>query len=257
MYPVLFQWGSFKVYSYGLMMALAFLSALGIVYWRAKKTGQNPDLYIEAIVWFIFSGLLGARLFYFIWYPAVFFQDPIAALLSQGGLVWYGGVIGALLASLVFARMKKIKWSVFADTFAPAAALGLAIGRIGCLLSGCCFGGHTGLPWAMTYPHWHETAGLPVHPSPLYESLTMIAVFFTLILLERAKPFTGFLMAVFFVCTGLTRFFVEYTRGDRLIWFQALDFSASQLISIGIVFSGLLLMIFYRQSASQFKKSYR
>jgi phosphatidylglycerol---prolipoprotein diacylglyceryl transferase len=177
----------------------------------------------------------------------VFFNDPLGSLLSQGGLVWYGGVIGVLLASLIFARVKKMTMGHFGDIVAPAAALGLAIGRVGCLLAGCCYGAVCDLPWAIQYPHTHETHGLPVHPVPLYETGLMLLVTFWLLKMDKTKPFEGFTLWWFFILASLVRFGLEYLRGDRLVWSlewaQGLNLSASQVVSIGGMVLGAAMLL--------------
>jgi phosphatidylglycerol:prolipoprotein diacylglycerol transferase len=265
MHPILFQVAGLKIYSYGLMVGLAFVLGFWLITARAKRAGDNPDIYLEAAIWFIIAGIGGARLFYFLWFPQVFLHDLIGSLLSSGGLVWYGGVVGVLLATLLFTRLRKIRLLHFTDIVAPAAALGLAIGRIGCLLAGCCYGSVCELPWAIHYPLTHETHGLPVHPAPLYETALMLLTAGFLLLLERNAWLKnrrlsaagrasglgllseGTVSAYFFILASLARFFVEGVRGDRLTWLHwgAIELSASQVMSLG----GLLLAfaIFYWQ----------
>jgi phosphatidylglycerol:prolipoprotein diacylglycerol transferase len=249
MHPILFQVFGIKIYSYGLMVGMAFLLGFLLITARAKRAGENPDTYLEAAIWFIIAGIGGARLFYFIWFPQAFFHDPLGSLLSSGGLVWYGGVIGVLLATLVFTQIRKLRLLHFTDIVAPAAAIGLAIGRIGCLLAGCCYGSVCDLPWAIHYPLSHETHGLPVHPAPLYETFFMLLVAGLLLKMEQKSPLKeGTLSAWFFILASFVRFFVEGVRGDRLTWlnFGAFDVSASQVMSLfGVV---LGLAIFYWQS---------
>jgi phosphatidylglycerol:prolipoprotein diacylglycerol transferase len=242
MYPVLFEFFGLKIYSYGVMVALAFLLGFALIFHRARQAGDRVDDYMEAAIWFIIAGIGGARLFYFIWYPDVFLQDPIGTMLSQGGLVWYGGVIGVTVAVLLFTRIKKIRLFHFADIVAPAAALGLAIGRIGCLLSGCCFGSVCNVPWAIQYPHIHETHGLPVHPAPLYETFLMLAAMGALLKLDQKKPFEGYTTGWFFIMAGLVRFVLEYYRGDRLVWIEPLNLSASQVVSVAGILIGVLAL---------------
>lgn len=256
MHPVLFRFFDINVYSYGVLVALAFVAGFALIVRRAAKAGENPDSYLEAALWFIIAGIGGARLFYFLWFPQVFFQNPLGSLFSSGGLVWYGGVIGVLLATLFYTRLKKMSLFHFTDIVAPAAALGLAIGRIGCLLAGCCYGSPCDLPWAIRYPHTHETLGLPVHPAPLYETVLMLGVTLLLMTLERyqagqRKLFDGFTTGWFFVLAGLVRFAVEAVRGDRLVWFGfgGLELSASQAISLLGVLVGALLLTFCPHTA--------
>lgn len=239
MHPFLFEIFGLKIYSYGVLVALAFLLGFALIVHRAKKAGDNPDDYLEAIIWFIISGIGGARLFYFIWYPQVFLSNPIGSLFSQGGLVWYGGVIGVIIASLIYTRLKKIGMNHFGDIVAPAAALGLAIGRVGCLLAGCCYGALCDLPWAIHYPHSHETHGLAVHPAPLYETGLMLLVMLVLLKIDKKKPFEGYTLWWFFIMASVVRFGLEYLRGDRLVWITGLDLSASQVVSIAGMILGL------------------
>lgn len=251
MHPLLFEIFGLKIYSYGVLVALAFVLGFTLILYRAKKAGDNPDTYLEAAIWFIIAGIGGARIFYFIWFPQVFFEDPLGSLTSQGGLVWYGGVIGVLVAGLIYARIKQIRFFHFADIVAPACALGLAIGRIGCLLAGCCYGAVCNLPWAVHYPHSHETLGLPVHPVPLYETFLMLCVTGILLKLDSNKPYIGYTIGWFFILASLVRFVLEYYRGDRLVWLAALDLSASQVVSIlGAVLGVLLLVMSSRLSSS-------
>lgn len=252
MHPVLFEIFGLKIYAYGIIIAIAFFVGFLLIGRRARQHGQNPEDYLEALIWFIISGIGGARLFYFFWYPDLFFTDPIGSLLSQGGLVWYGGVIGVLLASLIYSRIKKIDWFLFGDIVAPSAALGLAIGRIGCLMAGCCYGAPCHLPWAIQYPVHHETLGIPVHPAPLYETGLMLTVCLLLLRLDTKKPFLGFTIASFFILAGLVRFGLEYIRGERLIWLTTLNISASQAISLlGILFGVFLLLKGLQKKAAQ------
>jgi len=268
MHPILLELFGIKIYSYGLMVGLAYLVGFWIICARAKRAGDNPDNYLEAAIWFIIAGIGGARIFYFFWFPKIFIRDPIGSMFSSGGLVWYGGVIAVLLATYIFTSIKRIRLLHFMDVVAPGASVGLAIGRIGCLLAGCCFGSVCHLPWAIQYPAAHETHGLPVHPAPLYETVLMLLVAGFLYYLERkasvAKAQTsryrndvtmleGTTSAWFFILSGIVRFIVEGVRGDRLIWLifplfgQKVDLSASQLISLGGILIGLGIFLYQKQ----------
>ncbi len=242
MHPVLFEAFGFKVYSFGLMVALAFLVGFAVMLHRARQAGENVEDYMESTIWLIIAGIGGARLFYFLFFPQVFLADPVGSLFSQGGLVWYGGMIGVTLTVLLFTRIKRICISRYGDILAPGAAVGLAIGRIGCLLAGCCYGGPCKLPWAIHYPHDHVTAGMAVHPSPLYETFLLLGVFGLLLWIDRRKPFEGLTTWSFFVLYGIVRFILEYYRGDRLVWIDALNLSASQVISLASIAAGLIML---------------
>lgn len=254
MHPILFEILGFKVYSYGVMVALAFLCGFALILHRARKAGDNQEDYMEAFIWLIISAIAGARIFYFIWFPQVFLHDPIGTLFSQGGLVWYGGVIGVTAAVLVYTRIKKIRLFHFSDIIIPSCALGLAIGRIGCLLAGCCYGAPCDLPWAIHYPLAHETHGVGVHPAPIYETLLMLLVTGILLKIDRKKPFEGFTTWWFFILGGLVRFVLEYYRGDRLVWIESLNLSASQVVSLVGMAVGAGLLIWLGQKADRIKQ---
>ncbi len=243
MHPLLFEIFGLKIYSYGVLVALAFLAGFALIGYRAKQAGERVDDYLEAIVWFIIAGIGGARLFYFIWFPEVFLKDPIGSMFSQGGLVWYGGLIGAFAAMWIYARIKKIRLFRFGDIVAPAAAMGLAIGRIGCLLAGCCYGAPCDLPWAIQYPHSHETHGFPVHPAPLYETVLMLLAMGILLKMDAKKPFEGFTTWWFFIFAGIVRFSLEFIRGDKLIWSQNFQLSASQWVSVFGILLGTVMLL--------------
>lgn len=247
MHPLLFDLFGLKIHSYGVLVAIAFLVGFALMGYRAKQIGENPDDYLEAGLWLIIAGIGGARLFYFLWYPQLFFQNPIGTLLSSGGLVWYGGVIGVIIAILLYTRIKKMSLLLFGDLLSPSAALGLAIGRVGCLLAGCCFGSPCTLPWAIHYPHTHETLGAAVHPTPLYETGLMLIATVLLLKLDQRKPFIGYTTAWFFIIAGIVRFLVEYVRGDRLVWdvpiIATLNLSASQVVSLIGIAGGILLLM--------------
>ncbi|MBX2860249.1 MAG: prolipoprotein diacylglyceryl transferase [Vampirovibrio sp.] len=240
MHPILVELGGITLYSFGLMMALAFLAAFFWTLKRAKAAGEDETLYITGVCWLIFMSLLGARLFYFVYFPQPFLADPLGSLLSSGGLVWYGGMIAFSLTLVLFTRLNGLSVFKFSDIVVPPAALGLAIGRIGCFLAGCCYGGPcdvTLLPWAVQYPAGHETHPLWVHPAPLYATAAVLTILPILLWVDRHKKVNGETSWWFVVLYGIARFLLEYARGDRLIWLEGMDLSASQVIS----FVGVLL----------------
>lgn len=257
MHPILFTVFGHPVYAFGVMIALAFLlGALWIVQ-RGKAQGFSEELFLEATLWIVVSGLVGARLFYIFFFPALFFKDPFGVLFNQGGLVWYGGMIAVTLTVWLFCKRHQIAFNKLGDIVTPPAALGLAIGRIGCLLAGCCYGAPCELPWAIQYPPGHETFPHHVHPSPLYESISLLIVTFLLAWIDRYKKFDGATTWLFFVLYGIVRFVLEYYRGDRLVWLVSLNLSASQVISLAGIALGLIMLgILVSQKSTQ-KKNHR
>ncbi|MEB3206360.1 MAG: prolipoprotein diacylglyceryl transferase, partial [Vampirovibrionales bacterium] len=220
MHPILFYLGSFPIYAFGLMVALAVWASILLGNQRLEKLGlqQSPQRFLW--FWILIPGFLGAKLWYALWFPIEFWSNPLSMLLNRGGLVWYGGVIGGLAGLIGFCKRQHLNFLTVSDALMPAFLLGLAIGRIGCLFAGCCYGAICTLPWAIAYPQGHETFPHTVHPSPLYESMGAMMLMFVLLWLERLECKSivpaGRLTSLSLIGAGLLRFVVEATRGDVL-----------------------------------------
>lgn len=156
MCPVLFQVGGLPIYSYGLMLAIAVAVGLFGALKLARIEGCEEDLIYELTIVMVVCGILGARLFYVVFYaPDYFAANPWAVLdLRTGGLVFYGGLLGGLLGGLGYIVKKRLSFWNLADIFAPFLALGYSIARIGCFLNGCCYGKPTELPWGVVFRLW-------------------------------------------------------------------------------------------------------
>jgi phosphatidylglycerol:prolipoprotein diacylglycerol transferase len=223
MHPVLFKIGAIQVYSYGVMLALAFLAAAFLARRRASSLGMNGDDILDLCVWLIVSGLIGGRLLFVLLNLGYYRENPLDALkLWQGGLVWYGGLIAAIAAALIFLSVKKIPVLKTGDLMAPYVALGQSIGRIGCFLNGCCYG--------------REISPGVTHPTQLYESAAMFAVF---LILRRRTPANGRTLFLYLILYSCIRFLIEFLRGDNPAVLMGL--TISQVISvIVLVTAGIL-----------------
>lgn len=244
MHPVLFQLGPLTIYAYGALVALA--CAVGTL-WAAKRAesaGLNPDKILQAIFWMIIVGFAGARLLYVIYYPEIYLRNPLQILLDRGGLVWYGGLVAATATGLIFAWRQQIPVRRFMDILILPAALGLAIGRIGCFFSGCCYGKISQVAWAVHFPPGHETHPHSVHPTQLYESFSLVLATLALqqVYRRKANVSPGMTTGLFFVVYGIIRFIIEYFRGDGVYWVPGL-LTASQTISlVGMLFGAGLIV---------------
>lgn len=217
MHPVAFYLGSFSVNWYGVLVALAFLTGLWTASRRSLRDGIAPEKIADLGPWLIVGAIAGSRALYVISYwREDFAGKPLweIFMIRHGGLVFYGGLIGAALACIMFARLKKLPLWKIADITAPSIALGFAIGRIGCLMNGCCYGRHCDLPWAIRFPANHPTHGDPVHPTEIYDSLWGFGLYLALAWLFRRKKFDGQVFGVFAVAYAVLRSFVEFFRGD-------------------------------------------
>jgi len=233
--------GPLTLQTFGLSFALAFVAAGIVLARRFTELGKSPDWAYEMVFVALIGGIVGARLDFLIQNWSEVSDDLLGNLFSGSGLVWFGGVIGGALAVVLWARWRGFTgWSI-ADIAAAPLALGYAIGRIGCQLSG---DGDYGIPWdgpwAMAYPEGTVATDIPVHPTPIYETLAvgLIAYF----LWRNRDRFTvGMLFACYLVATGLERFLIEFIRRNDDL---ALGLTQAQLISLAmIVFGGAWLVI--------------
>ncbi len=210
------------------------------------------DAVMDFAPWLMLGVIIGARSLHVISY----WNEQYAGkpwteifMIQHGGLVFYGGFIGASLATILYTRFKKIPLWKFADVLAPSIALGHGFGRIGCLMTGCCFGKECSAPWAIRFPVGHEThpvgsLALPVHPTQIYESLLNFGLYFLLAYLYRRKKFDGQIFGTYLLSYAVVRSFVEHFRADYSpseYFFHGLV-SPGQFVSIGIFVAGLILL---------------
>lgn len=217
MRPVLFHIGSLPIRSYGLLIAVAFLLGIWLGRRRAARRGLDPDLIIDLSVVVILVAIAGARLAYVAVRWDYYFHDPLAILrIWEGGLAQYGGMIAGTLVGLWFFRKRGVDIWEGADILAPSLALGVAIGRIGCFLNGCCFGKACDLPWGVVFSRdsiaGMQFPGVHLHPTELYESLMAFIVFLVLLAVDRRRPFRGLLFWLFVTLLSAYRFLVDPIR---------------------------------------------
>ncbi|MGB9791558.1 MAG: prolipoprotein diacylglyceryl transferase [Thermacetogeniaceae bacterium] len=249
MHPILFQWGSLKVYSYGFFVALGILAATIFLAKKVERQGRSAQFVIDLVVLAVFAGVIGARLAYvFLYDPGYYLSHPLRILMiNQGGLAFYGALVFGLLACGLYMRRnsKKIGISLLSlfDLAAPAVALGYAIARIGCFLNGCCYGVPTDLPWGVVFP---AVDGLRRHPTQLYSMLSGLLIFLILESLQPRMRFRGQSFSLFLILYGLSRCLIEQFRENTTVWG---GWSASLAALILALAGGLLYFCFSRQQA--------
>lgn len=254
MYPELFRIGSFPINTYGVFLALAFLCAILISVKLAARDGLPREKIYDLCLWMLLSSLVGSKLLMMFTEPE--YRDHPLQLLSldflRSGGVFYGGLIGAVLAGYFLMRRYQLPWWKTADACAPGIALGNFFGRQGCFAAGCCWGKPTNLPWGVRFSELgHEITGVPVgvplHPTQLYESFAMLIVFFLLLWLHKRRSFNGQVILLYALLYSVIRFTIEFfrddPRGDLLGLTTATGLSTSQLISIVVGLVALLLLI--------------
>jgi len=223
--------GPISAHTFGLMFALAFLAAGAVIARRLGELGKPVDWAYEIVFAALIGGVVGARLYYVIQNNAY----DSSELFSGSGLVWYGGAIGGTIGVCLWAAYRGFLGLTLLDLCAPALALGYAIGRIGCQLSGDGdYGKAWGGPWAMAYPDGTLPTRQEVHPTPIYETLAMGLVAYVLWRL-RDRFQTGVLFSIYLVLAGTERFLVEFLRrNDHVL----LGLTQAQLISLAMIAAG-------------------
>ncbi|MFO8057030.1 MAG: prolipoprotein diacylglyceryl transferase [bacterium] len=249
MKPILFYIGSVPVYSYVVFMNLAFIAALAYAWYEAGRQGMNRVYVAElALVLYIF-GLLGARFLYIV----VAWEDFSGSVFKvfkiwKGGLVFYGGLIGASLAGAAYIWFRGLSFGKWSDLVAPAGMAALALGRIGCFLNGCCYGKMAdNIPWGVTYPPEHPSLKLgmgqvQVHPTPIYESLVTAIIFGFLAWLMRRKKRDGQVFWAMVLAYGVARFIIEFFRGDFRGAVPYTGLSTSQFLSVLAVIAAVVFL---------------
>ncbi len=240
MRPVLFHIGELAVPSFWAAAFAGFLVAFLLLRNDVARRGFDVDLAYDLTLYAYVGGWVGARLFLIPTGWEYFTADPISFLLSSSGWVWYGGLIGGAGACWWLARRRRLSLLVLADIAAPALAMGLAIGRIGCQLSGDGdYGVPTDLPWAMSYPGGVVPTTERVHPAPVYEMLACFAIFTYLWRRRRRNPPTGDLFGRYLVLSATVRFLIEFVRRNPA-WLGGL--TTAQWLSVGVAVLGIILL---------------
>jgi len=251
MHPILFKIGWFELHSYGLFLALAFLTAII----RAKKFGINPSIIMDLSMVIIISSLIGSRFLYVILHIEEFrgkYLDIINPFQSSGefgiaGLTMLGGVIFALFSTIFYTRIKNLSFLKTADILSPSIALGVGITRIGCFLNGCCYGVECNLPWGMVFspesPAGYHFYDIAIHPTQLYSSLGGFIIFFILIYIGKHKIFNGIIFYSFLILYSIDRFIIDFFRyyEKEMILFTIgeVNFSVNQGICILLFLIGV------------------
>jgi phosphatidylglycerol:prolipoprotein diacylglycerol transferase len=244
-HPIALYLGSLPIRWYGVMMALAFLAGLWTATRRARLANVHGEIIADVTMWLMAGSIVGARFVYVTTYWKQEFADqPFheVFMIQHGGLVYYGGLIGATLAGFGYLAWKKLPVWKIADILAPSIALGSVFGRIGCLLNGCCYGRACSLPWAIHFPADHETRGVGVHPTEIYDALLNLILYLALAWLFRRRKFDGQILALYFIGYAICRSTVEFFRGDYPAdHIHAGLFTSAQLVSAPILLVGIAL----------------
>jgi phosphatidylglycerol---prolipoprotein diacylglyceryl transferase len=236
--------GPITLQTFGIMFALAFITAGALIARRLQEWGKPPDWAYEIILVALVGGLVGARLDFVVENYDSVKDDLLGNIFSGAGLVWYGGAIGGAIGVGVWAWRRGMLNAPLLDLCAAPLALGYAIGRIGCQVSGDGdYGKAWDGPWAMAYPNGTEPINETVHPTPIYETLSMGLVAYLLWRL-RDRFQAGVLFSIYLVLAGAERFLVEFVRrNDHVL----LGLTEAQLLSLAMIAAGTAWLVAKRR----------
>lgn len=250
MYPRLISIDGFFIPTYGVLVAVAFLSGLAVAVRNARKLGLDPEKATNLAVYAALAGLLGSKLLMFVFDWRYFAARP-AEIFSlstlQAAGVFQGGLVLGAAAGLLYIKRAGLPLYPTLDAFAPTIALGHAIGRLGCLAAGCCWGTACDRPWAITYTNPEAATGVPLgvplHPAPLYETVLLLGLFLWLRRSFRGSPATGSVFAQYLVASSLIRFGVEFFRHHEQALPFGLPLSLTQWIALALAGAGGVLWL--------------
>lgn len=254
------------IYWYGVFIGLGVILGVLLALHEAKRTGQNPDTYLDFIIYAMIIAIIGARLYYVIFSWDFYSQHPEKIFaIREGGLAIYGGIIGGVLTAIVYSHVKKKNFWVMADTMAPSLILGQMLGRWGNFFNKEAFGGFTDNLFAMRYQLSQVRASdvtpdilqnlvtvngvdyIQVHPTFLYESFWSLCVFIILLILQRKKNFNGQVCATYFFGYALGRVWIEGLRTDQLCIGNV---PVSQALSAVLIIASVVLYVYCKKKAA-------
>ncbi len=234
MFPEICKIGSFTIYSYGLMMVIAFFVSTSLASLQAKKEQIDPDKIFNLCFYIFLSGIIGSRLFYVFNNASFYFHHPLEIIMLQhGGMAWFGGLIFGTVTAIIIIRKNKINLLKTLDLLIPFIALGQAIGRIGCLLNGCCFGK------VSKFGIYFAVFDQVLIPTQLYSSLLLLLIFIILRFMQDRPHLPGQILCSYLFLYSIKRFFIEFFRADSPKIFYGL--TLFQILSLAMFISSLLL----------------
>ena len=251
----LFSIGGFTIHGYGLMIGIGIIAAYSVGEYRAKKQGLDEEQILPIALWGVLSGLICAKLLYYITIFDEILADPRLLLNISDGFVVYGGIIGGIIGGMVYARVKKLDILRYFDLVMPSVALAQGFGRIGCLLAGCCYGLQADCPISIVFKNsGFAPNGVPLLPTQIIASGLNFVHFLFLIWFAKKAKAKGQVSALYLICYSAGRFVLEFFRGD-LIRGSVGALSTSQFISVFIFVIGCVLFAVSTKWGKRLKES--
>jgi phosphatidylglycerol:prolipoprotein diacylglycerol transferase len=256
MFPKLIDTGSFYLPTYGLLVALGFLAGLYVTTRLARSAGLDTEKVNNAAIYCALAGLLGAKLFMFLFDWRIYLRNPLEIFTLetlQAAGVYQGGFLAAFVAGGWLIRRYGLPLLLTMDAFAPGVAVGQAIGRLGCLAAGCCWGAQCDRPWAITFTNPEANRltgvplGIPLHPAQIYESIANVAIAVVLYRLFLRRPPAGTVIAWYLIAYSAVRFLIEFFRFHAQELPFGGPFSNTQWIALAMAGGGVWILARYRK----------
>lgn len=246
MYPVLFSIGPLTIHTYGLLVAVGALVGLFVTVRGSDASGMSRQQVMDMIFMIILCAIVGSRLAFVLMNYTYFIERPLAVFkLWEGGLVFSGGLVLVILfVGWYILRHRLPLWSI-GDLFAPAVAISQGIGRLGCLMAGCCYGKPSDMPWSVVFNHPQSLAPLhvPLHPTQIYASLSGFLIFFVLILIRQKKKFEGQVFLWFVILHSTSRLIIERFRGDDRGMISGTGLSVTQVVTLVLLVAAVVFLV--------------
>jgi len=234
-HPVLLDLGFLKIYSWGFMVAIAFIAATILAAREAKRKGISPEKIYSLVAYIIIGAIIGSRIGYILFNPT-----SISDIFKfwEGGMAFHGGFIGGVLFGFFYVRKNKLNFWKITDICAPSIPLAQAIGRIGCFLRGCCYGIETTLPWGINY------LGGIRHPTQIYSSIALFLIFIFLSKQKHKKSFNGSLFLTYIIIYSIFRFFIDFIRAEPRV---LLGLTGAQIVSIVLFVIAIFIVLRFKK----------
>jgi phosphatidylglycerol:prolipoprotein diacylglycerol transferase len=229
MHPEICRFGHFTIYSYGLMLVIAFMVGSTLAAQAAKRNNIDPDIIFNLSFFVFILGIVGARIFYVLDNLNYYLNNPLEIIMLQkGGLAWFGGLILGTISGYIYIKVNKLPAYKIIDLFAPFLALGQSIGRLGCFLNGCCFGKESALGI------YSAAQDALLIPTQLYSSFLLLIIFVILRIMQDKPHKDGQIFFTYLLLYSVKRFSIEFFRGDSPAFFYGL--TLFQVLSLAVFF---------------------
>ncbi|PJB67799.1 MAG: prolipoprotein diacylglyceryl transferase [Armatimonadetes bacterium CG_4_9_14_3_um_filter_58_7] len=249
MHPILYEFDGIKIHSYGLMIVAGFAVAMWWSVKECKRQGLPPETGLDFATYCLIIGIVVSRLVHVLLNWGDYAGNPLSALrLQEGGLTFHGALLGGILATWLFARVKRINFWVLADVLSPCVLLGYPVARLGCFFNGCCYGAPTTLPWGCVFPDAHQPGQWtpPSHPAQIYSSISVFLLFLIFIRLGPILHAKGQRFSLLLAVFGIDRIFMDqFRRNVTGKVTPILGLTEAQLVSLGMIALSALLYCFF------------